>query len=299
MTLYELAPGDEMVFHYHVQREELLIVLTGRLSLRTAAGWEELPEGEVAAFPRGERGAHGYRNDTDRPVRLLMISEMNAPNISVYPDTNQVGIFDAGRRAERRFGALFNVADAVSDYGGSAQIVPPAPGPRHEDATEATRDGRTFWDEGPDGVVGGAIWDEPERWQALVDGRECPICVRGAPLGVLVERSASWITSGDRIPVKGYVCVVAKRHVLEPYELPSDERREFWEDVLFAAERVARLLHPMKVNYEIHGNSLPHLHAHIYPRFRGDRFVGGPIDARVEPVTHVPEELEQLRNALL
>ena len=131
-SVYELRPGDEMVFHYHVQREELLIVLSGRLSLRTAVGWEELPEGEVVAFPRGERGAHGYRNDTGGPVRVLMISEMNAPNISVYPDTNQVGIFDAGQRIQRRLGALFNVGDAVADYGGKAEIVPPAPGPRQE-----------------------------------------------------------------------------------------------------------------------------------------------------------------------
>jgi uncharacterized cupin superfamily protein len=129
-SVYELEPGDEMVYHYHVQREELLIVLAGRLSLRTADGWEELPEGEVVALPRGEHGAHGYRNNSDRPVRVLMVSEMNGPNISVYPDTQQVGVFDAGQRAERRFGALFNVADAVADYGGKAEIVPPAPGPR-------------------------------------------------------------------------------------------------------------------------------------------------------------------------
>jgi uncharacterized cupin superfamily protein len=130
MSFYELAPGDEMVFHYHVQREELLVVLAGELNLRTATGWEVIPEGEVVAFPRGETGAHGYRNDSSAAVRVLMISEMTAPNISVYPDENQVGIFDVGPRAERRFGALFNVSDAVSDYGGKAQIVPPAPGPR-------------------------------------------------------------------------------------------------------------------------------------------------------------------------
>jgi uncharacterized cupin superfamily protein len=128
--VYELQPGEEMVFHYHVQREELLVVLRGRLSLRTADGWEELPDGEVVAFPRGERGAHGYRNDGHEPVRVLIVSEMTAPNISVYPDANRIGVFDAGRRAERRFGALFDVADAVSDYGGKAEIVPPAPGPR-------------------------------------------------------------------------------------------------------------------------------------------------------------------------
>jgi len=131
-SVCELEPGDGMVFHYHVQREEMLIVLSGELSLRTATGWEQLPQGEVVAFPRGERGAHGYRNDSDQRVRVLMVSEMTGPSISVYPDMNQVGIFDAGQRAHRRFGALFNVADAVADYGGKAEIVPPAPGPRHD-----------------------------------------------------------------------------------------------------------------------------------------------------------------------
>src|SRR5207247_11192369 len=61
-SLYELQPGEEMVFHYHVQREELLIVLEGRLSLRSATGSEEPPEGEGVASPRGARGAHGCRN---------------------------------------------------------------------------------------------------------------------------------------------------------------------------------------------------------------------------------------------
>ena len=139
VSLYELAPGDEMVFHYHVQREELLIVLSGELSLRTAGGWERLPEGEVVAFPRGERGAHGYRNETSRAVQVLMVSEMTAPNISVYPDTEQVGIFDAGQRSRRRFGALFNVRDAVADYGGKAALVPPAPGPRQAPSRDAER----------------------------------------------------------------------------------------------------------------------------------------------------------------
>lgn len=138
-SLYELRPGEEMVFHYHVQREELLVVLEGDLSLRSADGWEELRQGEVVAFPRGERGAHGYRNDTDRPVRVLVVSEMNGPNISVYPDAKQVGIFDAGRREERRFGARFDIADALGDYGGGkAKLVAPAPGPRRDARSTST-----------------------------------------------------------------------------------------------------------------------------------------------------------------
>jgi uncharacterized cupin superfamily protein len=125
-SVYELAPGQGMVFHYHVQREELLIVLRGRLALRTGAGWRDLAEGEVVAFPRGERGAHGFENGSDAVVRVLMVSEQNAPNVSVYPDENRIGIFDAARPSERRFGALFDVGEAVSDYGGGrAEIVPP------------------------------------------------------------------------------------------------------------------------------------------------------------------------------
>lgn len=102
-------------------------MLRGTLALRMADGRRDVREGEVVAFPRGERGAHGYENRSERPVRLLMISEQNAPNVSVYPDTNEIGIFDAARRPDRRFGALFDVGTAVGDYGGgSAAIVPPA-----------------------------------------------------------------------------------------------------------------------------------------------------------------------------
>jgi uncharacterized cupin superfamily protein len=131
MSLYEFAPGEGMVFHYHLAREELLIVLAGRLSLRTAGGWEELPEGEVVAFPRGARGAHGYENRSSQPVRALVISEMDGPNVSVYPDENRIGVFDAALPEERRFGALFDVDAALADYGGGkAELTPPAPRPR-------------------------------------------------------------------------------------------------------------------------------------------------------------------------
>jgi hypothetical protein len=57
-------------------------------------------------------------------VRLLMFSEQNAPNVSVYPDTNEVGIFDAAHPKDRRFGAVFNIADAVGDYGGGEAKLP-------------------------------------------------------------------------------------------------------------------------------------------------------------------------------
>ena len=160
----------------------------------------------------------------------------------------------------------------------------------------AAKEDNGIGSEGPAGELGGSIWDKPGRWQSLVDGSGCPICLRGHPLGVLVERPTTWITSDARAATLGYLCVVAKRHVVEPYELNATERSTFWEDVLFAAERLARLLRPQKVNYEIHGNTLAHLHAHIYARYRGDRFVGGPVDNRLDTVENA--SLNELRAAL-
>jgi uncharacterized cupin superfamily protein len=92
-SLYELSPGNSMFpYHYHLANEELLVVLRGQPYLRTPEGWRQLEEGEVVAFPRGERGAHQLVNRTEDGVRLLMISEMRSPDIPVYPDTGKVGV---------------------------------------------------------------------------------------------------------------------------------------------------------------------------------------------------------------
>ena len=53
----------------------------------------------------------------------------------------------------------------------------------------------------------------------------------------------------------------------------------------------------MKLNYEIHGNTIPYLHLHLFPRTAGDRFEGRPIDGR-ESVPRSDEELEAVRSAL-
>jgi uncharacterized cupin superfamily protein len=92
-SLYELEPGQATFpYHWHSANEELLIVLAGTPSLRTPDGWRRLAEGEVVAFRVGERGAHQIANETDEPVRLLVLSEMRAPELSVYPDTEKLGI---------------------------------------------------------------------------------------------------------------------------------------------------------------------------------------------------------------
>jgi uncharacterized cupin superfamily protein len=89
-TVYELDPGNFVVYHFHHAWEELLVVLRGEPTLRTPEGERRLVEGDSVHFPLGPDGAHGLRNDTDVPVRVLMCSTISSPEVCEYPDLKQI-----------------------------------------------------------------------------------------------------------------------------------------------------------------------------------------------------------------
>lgn len=91
--LYELDPGSaSFAYHWHAGNEEMLMVLRGTVTLRTPDGERAVAEGEVVAFPRGERGAHQMINDSGEPVRFVIFSEMRGPDVIGYPDAGKVGV---------------------------------------------------------------------------------------------------------------------------------------------------------------------------------------------------------------
>jgi uncharacterized cupin superfamily protein len=89
-SLYELGPGNFMIYHAHHGSEELLILLRGRPTLRTPDGERRLDEGETVHFPPGREGAHGIRNDTDEPVRYVVAGTRVSPEVVEYPDLGQL-----------------------------------------------------------------------------------------------------------------------------------------------------------------------------------------------------------------
>jgi diadenosine tetraphosphate (Ap4A) HIT family hydrolase len=104
----------------------------------------------------------------------------------------------------------------------------------------------------------------------------CPICEsvveRGRPPDAVVELPTAWVTTGWPSPlVPGYAGVVYRDHIVEPYELDDQAGAEYWLDVMRTARALAAITQPRKLNYEIHGNTIPHLHTHLLPRDpRGD-----------------------------
>jgi uncharacterized cupin superfamily protein len=90
-SLYDVPPGAATFpFHAHHGNEELVIVISGRPTLRTLDGERELEEGEVVAFPAGRRGAHRLDNRGDGPTRVLIVSTMIAPEVVEYPDSDKI-----------------------------------------------------------------------------------------------------------------------------------------------------------------------------------------------------------------
>jgi uncharacterized cupin superfamily protein len=93
-TIYELRPGQAICpYHYEYAEEEWLIVLEGEPTLRVPEGERRLAPWDVCAFPVGPEGAHGVRNETDSVVRVLMFSEVKLPAVTVYPDSDKIGVF--------------------------------------------------------------------------------------------------------------------------------------------------------------------------------------------------------------
>ena len=90
-SLFELPPGSaSFPLHIHHANEELIVVVSGRPTLRTLEGERELAPGEVVACPTGPVGAHRLENRGDQPVRVLIVSTMVAPELNEYPDSGKV-----------------------------------------------------------------------------------------------------------------------------------------------------------------------------------------------------------------
>jgi uncharacterized cupin superfamily protein len=109
-SLYELAPGSAAwPLHYHLGNEELMVVVAGTPVLRTIDGERALETGEVVAFPVGERGAHQVVNRAQEPARILVLSEMNAPDVVVRPESGKLSAFGRppGSDAEGMHEAFF------------------------------------------------------------------------------------------------------------------------------------------------------------------------------------------------
>lgn len=108
---------------------------------------------------------------------------------------------------------------------------------------------------------------------------DCWICksLNEPPPLVLSETRTSVAKLNPDQFFRGYSFVTLKWHEEELYQLSEKDRKDFLEDMSTVAEALAKALHPNKMNYELLGNGMPHLHWHLVPRYTTDPMWGRPI----------------------
>jgi diadenosine tetraphosphate (Ap4A) HIT family hydrolase len=138
----------------------------------------------------------------------------------------------------------------------------------------------------------------PRNWPDLIRGVGCEMCEAGRPdadkYGIRIRAGRYSDAYLQRADVqRGYTLVIWRgRHVNEPTELNDDEAAGYWAEVLAVARALIAVYNPLKMNYETLGNSLPHLHTHLVPRYTADPRPGQPFPLSAQqPDSRIPDDL--------
>jgi uncharacterized cupin superfamily protein len=93
MYIYDLAAGQSSCPYHYEYEEEWLLVIDGAIVVRTPDGELALARGDLVCFPAGPAGAHKIMNRGESPARVMMFSSTRVPAVSVYPDSDKIGVF--------------------------------------------------------------------------------------------------------------------------------------------------------------------------------------------------------------
>lgn len=101
---------------------------------------------------------------------------------------------------------------------------------------------------------------------------------------LVAELKGGYVILGDQQFYRGYCILFAKLHATELYLMPADAARLLFDEMRLTAEAIAAVVKPWKMNYECLGNSVPHVHWHLFPRqaSEADELKRGPIWLRPE-----------------
>jgi uncharacterized cupin superfamily protein len=113
MYVYDLAPGQGACPYHYEYEEEWLLVVEGSVVVRTADGEQTLEQGDLVRFPAGPGGAHKVMNRSDAPARTLMFSRAQTPGVSVYPDSDKIGVWIGAWSGDDANALVFRRGSAV------------------------------------------------------------------------------------------------------------------------------------------------------------------------------------------
>jgi diadenosine tetraphosphate (Ap4A) HIT family hydrolase len=97
----------------------------------------------------------------------------------------------------------------------------------------------------------------------------------------------------------GYCLLIARGHATELSRLSAEKRRAYLEEMCLLARAIEECFQPHKLNYELLGNQVPHLHWHLFPRYRHDPEVLRPVWLALDRAEHDEAERQRLQQGPL
>ena len=86
-----LNPGQfSAPYHFHRYAEELFLILSGSMTLRTPSGLELVESGDLIFFEMGETGAHQFYNHGTEPCTYLDVRTFIGYDVCEYPDSGKI-----------------------------------------------------------------------------------------------------------------------------------------------------------------------------------------------------------------
>ena len=133
----------------------------------------------------------------------------------------------------------------------------------------------------------------------------CPMCRRWEEHSDLriTELEHSFVVLNRDQFFPGYTLLFTKQHATELFHLDHAVRAGLMEEVSTVAKALHALFRPDKLNYELLGNMVPHIHWHLVPRFAHDPLWPRPIWAEsheeiVLPAEEYRQRIQLIRQAL-
>lgn len=84
--IVELSPGcNTLPGHYHTKEEEHLYVLEGTGTLHLGDTINRLTQGSYVHFPAGQEIPHYVSNESNEPLKYIMVGERIEEDEVVYP----------------------------------------------------------------------------------------------------------------------------------------------------------------------------------------------------------------------
>jgi len=112
--------------------------------------------------------------------------------------------------------------------------------------------------------------------------RECVFCSRDERLDQLMleicELSVSTLYLYKEQSYFGRCVVVLNDHQRELFHLPEETRAKLMEDIARVAAAIEKAFLPDKINYAMYGDTMPHIHFHVVPKYKDGDCWGSAFD---------------------